>query len=64
MSEKETYIGEAEKYLFHVYNRFPVVFERGEGVRLYDTDGKEYLDFGSGIGVMAWVTGMRSTSRS
>ena len=53
MSEKETYIGEAEKYLFHVYNRFPVVFERGEGVRLYDTDGKEYLDFGSGIGVMA-----------
>lgn len=53
MSEKEAYIEEAEKYLFHVYNRFPVVFERGEGVRLYDTDGKEYLDFGSGIGVMA-----------
>ena len=37
----------------HTYNRFPVVFERAEGVRLYDTDGKEYLDFASGIGVMA-----------
>jgi acetylornithine/N-succinyldiaminopimelate aminotransferase len=39
--------------MFHVYNRFPVVFDHGEGVYLYDTDGKKYLDFGSGIGVMA-----------
>lgn len=44
---------QAEKHLLHVYNRFPVSFERGEGMYLYDTDGKEYLDFGSGIGVMA-----------
>lgn len=43
----------AEENLFHVYNRFPVVFERGNGVHLYDVDGKEYLDFASGIGVMA-----------
>lgn len=42
-----------EKYLLNTYNRFPVVFEKGKGVRLYDTDGKEYLDFYSGIGVMA-----------
>ena len=51
--DKMEYINEAEQNLFHVYNRFPVVFERGEGVHLYDTDGKEYLDFASGIGVSA-----------
>ncbi len=47
------YRNEAEQVVLHTYNRFPVVFERAEGVRLYDTDGKEYLDFASGIGVMA-----------
>ncbi len=47
------YIEQAEAHLFHVYNRFPVVFDHGEGVYLYDTDGKKYLDFASGIGVMA-----------
>ena len=51
--EKEKYITRAEECMFHVYNRFPVVFDHGEGVYLYDTDGKKYLDFGSGIGVMA-----------
>ena len=35
------------------YNRFPVVLEKGEGVHLYDTEGKEYLDFGAGIAVFA-----------
>ncbi len=39
--------------LLHTYNRFPIVFEKGEGVRLYDDTGKEYLDFFSGIGVNA-----------
>ena len=34
------------------YARQPVAFERGEGMYLYDTDGKKYLDFYSGIGVM------------
>lgn len=47
------YINAAEDVLLHTYNRYPVVFDRGEGVYLYDTDGKEYLDFGSGIGVFA-----------
>lgn len=42
-----------EEYLFHVYNRFPVAFDHGEGVRLYDEDGKEYLDFCAGIAVFA-----------
>lgn len=37
--------------LLHTYNRFPVIFEKGEGVKLFDTEGKEYLDFFSGIGV-------------
>lgn len=42
---------EAEENLLHVYNRFPVILERGEGVYLYDTDGKKYLDFAAGIAV-------------
>lgn len=50
----DAHIKEAEQYLFHVYNRFPVVFSRGKGMNLYDENGKEYLDFGSGIGVMAF----------
>lgn len=37
--------------LVHTYNRFPVVLERGEGVYLYDTDGKKYLDFARYCGV-------------
>lgn len=56
---KQDYIDEAEQVLFHVYNRFPVVFDHGEGVYLYDTDGKDYLDFASGIGVMAFGYGNR-----
>lgn len=51
--KQEEYIKRAEENLFHVYNRFPVVFDHGQGVYLYDTDGKKYLDAGSGIGVMA-----------
>ena len=41
----------ASKHLVHTYNRPEVVFERGQGVYLYDSDGKEYLDFMSGIAV-------------
>ena len=50
MTEK---MNQAEEYILHTYNRFPVVFERGEGVCLYDTEGKEYLDFAAGIAVNA-----------
>ena len=46
------YIDRAEHVLYKTYNRFPVVFDHGKGVRLYDTDGNEYLDFGAGIAVM------------
>jgi len=45
------YMERAEQVILHTYNRFPVVFDHGEGVKLYDTDGKEYLDFGAGIAV-------------
>lgn len=46
-------INKAESAILHTYNRFQVVFDRGEGVYLYDTDGKQYLDFSSGIGVQS-----------
>jgi acetylornithine/N-succinyldiaminopimelate aminotransferase len=38
-------INEAESVLLHTYNRFQVVFDHADGVCLYDTNGKEYLDF-------------------
>lgn len=47
------YIQEAERVLLHTYNRYPIVLERGDGVFLYDTDGKRYLDFCAGIAVFA-----------
>ncbi|MCR5671380.1 MAG: aspartate aminotransferase family protein [Butyrivibrio sp.] len=47
------YIEEAEKALLHTYNRYQIVLDRGDGVHLYDLDGKEYLDFVSGIAVFA-----------
>lgn len=50
-------IEQAEESLFHVYNRFPVVFDYGKGVHLYDEVDEEYLDFASGIGVMAFGYG-------
>lgn len=47
------YIEEAEKALLHTYNRYQVVLDRGDGVYLYDIEGKRYLDFASGIAVFA-----------
>ncbi|MBQ7534146.1 MAG: aspartate aminotransferase family protein [Stomatobaculum sp.] len=46
-------ISTAEQILYKAYNRYQVVFERGDGVHLYDTDGTEYLDFFAGIAVNA-----------
>ena len=43
----------AEQSILHTYNRFPVMFDRGEGCYLYDTEGKKYLDFAAGIAVNA-----------
>ena len=45
------YIERAEAALLHTYNRYQVVLEKGEGAYLYDIEGKEFLDFASGIAV-------------
>lgn len=47
------YIDEAENALLHTYNRYQIVFEKGDGVYLYDLNGKKYLDFCAGIAVFA-----------
>lgn len=47
------YIEQAEKDLLHTYNRFQIVLDRGQGVHLYDIEGREYLDFCAGIAVFA-----------
>ncbi len=51
MQNKLETIENAEQVLYKTYNRFPVVFDHGNGVHLYDSEGKEYLDFGAGIAV-------------
>ena len=51
-TEKELQIKKAEEVFYRTYNRFPVIFDHGEGVHLYDSEGQEYLDFGAGIAVM------------
>ncbi|MBQ7371885.1 MAG: aspartate aminotransferase family protein [Blautia sp.] len=50
MSMKEQ-MQAAENSILHTYNRFPVVFDHGNGCYLYDTEGNEYLDFAAGIAV-------------
>ena len=51
--DMKQYIDEAEEALLHTYNRYQVVLDKGEGVYLYDIEGKKYLDFCSGIAVFA-----------
>lgn len=53
MESKETIIERAEEAVLHTYNRYSLVLEKGEGVYLYDTEGKQYLDFAAGIAVQA-----------
>lgn len=49
----QEYIAEAESALLHTYNRYQLVLDRGDGVYLYDIEGKKYLDFCAGIAVFA-----------
>jgi acetylornithine/N-succinyldiaminopimelate aminotransferase len=42
-----------QKFILQTYNRYPLAFERGKGVFLFDLEGKKYLDFVAGIGVNA-----------
>ena len=51
---KVEYMESGEKNILHVYNRFKLVLEKGDGVYLYDTEGKKYLDFAAGIAVAAF----------
>lgn len=53
MEMMKEYIEEAEKALLHTYNRYQIIFDKGEGVYLYDLNGKKYLDFCAGIAVFA-----------
>ena len=43
----------ADKYIFQTYGRFPITLIRGEGCRVWDEEGKEYLDFVGGLAVCA-----------
>lgn len=58
------YMELGEKYLVHTYNRFKVVLEKGEGVYLYDVNGKKYLDFASGIGVCSLGYGNKEYTKT
>lgn len=53
MMDMKEYIEQAEAALLHTYNRYQIVLDRGEGVYLYDMNGKRYLDFVAGIAVFA-----------
>lgn len=46
-------IDKTDSYVLKTYGRFPLAFERGEGVMLYNLEGEAYLDFTSGLGVNA-----------
>jgi acetylornithine/N-succinyldiaminopimelate aminotransferase len=53
MENLQSLIERERNYLLQTYNRYPVAFERGKGVFLFDMEGKKYLDFVSGLGVNA-----------
>lgn len=50
---REKAIACGEDVLLHTYNRYQIILEKGEGMYLYDSEGKEYLDFCAGIAVFA-----------
>lgn len=58
------YIDSVEAHVLHTYNRYQIVLERGEGVYLYDTQGKKYLDFAAGIAVQALGYGNRELNEA
>lgn len=53
MTKTDSIIKASDEAYLGIYKRFPIAFDHGEGVYLYDAEGKKYLDFGSGIAVMA-----------
>ena len=57
-------VGRESRHVLQTYRRQPVTFVRGQGVRLYDAEGREYLDLLSGIGVAALGHGHRGLARA
>ena len=55
----EKMINRAEQVLYKTYNRFPVVFDHGKGVTLWDSEGQEYQE----LRLWVWDTQMRNTPR-
>lgn len=53
MTKTEQIMNASDNAFLQIYHRFPVAFDYGDGVYLYDAEGKKYLDFGAGIAVMA-----------
>ena len=51
MTRSEEIIALFDQYVMPTYGRYPLAFVRGQGARVWDADGKEYLDFGGGIAV-------------
>ena len=51
MSSSKEWINRADKHVMKTYGRYPIVAQRGEGCRLWDVDGKVYLDFLAGVAV-------------
>lgn len=54
MTKTSNIIDKVENNIIHTYNRYQIALDEGEGMYLYDVEGKKYLDFGSGIGVLHW----------
>lgn len=63
-ARQQAKIEEADAGLLHVYNRFPIVLDHGEGVYLYDADGTRYLDFAAGFAVSGLGYGNRELSEA
>lgn len=53
MTATSSIIDKVENNVIHTYNRYQIALDHGDGVYLYDAEGKKYLDFGSGIAVFA-----------
>ena len=51
--QTDSLITQAEDFIFRTYKRSQIILESGKGMYLYDTQGKEYLDFGAGVAVCA-----------
>ena len=68
---KKEYVNNSKKYVANTYARFDLVLESGNGAKLKDIEGKEYIDLGSGIGVnsigysnKSWINAVNSQAKT